>query len=723
MSDLEPEYEVEVIQRAKVDQDKRGRKTWKYYVKWKGYGQDGNTWEPYTSFVGSEHFIENFWARVRSERDHTVMRLFKPGEEMFPVGPPGKMKSMKKSEPSPSKEEPRTSPRRPAKRKEAESEVDVHSLVEEEIEDDSEPAPTRQRKRRASAIEQPEDVPSTKRSRRSRVPVQVGSDDGADEIAHAARALSRRPSTSRTRTAAKKPELSGSRPSRASASSAKPSARSRSTVQGRRKASIKPSDDVIEIDSDSDEPAAPPPEEQVSKSGSTAYVEVPSSPTKTNGSSKKSTAPATIPSATPADDHAAVEPDSLPVVRSRPTRKSKSSAPAVGPSYSNGNPDPSPSRRRVAGSRAGPGRSSKGIVAGKTSASAVIPGGGLKTPRKFAPTSKAGKAKQHVPEEEEDADAMAVDYDPLLAPLTNDDLDHLAKLTQTPAPASVVNASDYDGTSERDAEGESDHESAGEHQSPKLRREKDLASVNKAETSGKDVEKKVQEEQEPAPAEKISEEAEVVEAPKQVVINPPDTAIGGNLERRNSFVPWKAPTIFDNISTSSFHGTADVPGPSAESSQPILSIPINPSVKLFVKLQDIHPPADSTRKPLDEMITQQQTGPPGKFYKGQAAEEILKAFGYGGSSARAVLKSDADASEKEDFNRLQSYLKEGNLFIAIVGSVIFAFCSSNSADFTMKLGISPNLVGLGDNILVTEVVIADDAVYCDAVMNAEDIRW
>lgn len=59
----------------------------------------------------------------------------------------------------------------------------------------------------------------------------------------------------------------------------------------------------------------------------------------------------------------------------------------------------------------------------------------------------------------------------------------------------------------------------------------------------------------------------------------------------------------------------------------------------------------------------------------------------------------------------------------MAGSVILAFCSSSSADFTTKLGISPNLVGLGDNVLVTQVVIADDAVYCDAVMNAEDIRW
>ena len=40
-----------------------------------------------------------------------------------------------------------------------------------------------------------------------------------------------------------------------------------------------------------------------------------------------------------------------------------------------------------------------------------------------------------------------------------------------------------------------------------------------------------------------------------------------------------------------------------------------------------------------------------------------------------------------------------------------------------KLGVSPNLVGLGDNVLVAEVEISDDAAYCDAVMNAEPGGW
>ena len=47
------------------------------------------SWEPYTSFEGSEHIIEGFWARIGGSRDHTRMDLFEVDEEVFPVGPPG----------------------------------------------------------------------------------------------------------------------------------------------------------------------------------------------------------------------------------------------------------------------------------------------------------------------------------------------------------------------------------------------------------------------------------------------------------------------------------------------------------------------------------------------------------------------------------------------------------------------------------------------------------
>lgn len=62
-------------------------------------------------------------------------------------------------------------------------------------------------------------------------------------------------------------------------------------------------------------------------------------------------------------------------------------------------------------------------------------------------------------------------------------------------------------------------------------------------------------------------------------------------------------------------------------------------------------------------------------------------------------------------------------FVAMVGTSVLAFCSSEDVGLSTGLGMSPNLVGLGDNVLVTEVIIEDDAAYCDAVVNAEDERW
>lgn len=59
----------------------------------------------------------------------------------------------------------------------------------------------------------------------------------------------------------------------------------------------------------------------------------------------------------------------------------------------------------------------------------------------------------------------------------------------------------------------------------------------------------------------------------------------------------------------------------------------------------------------------------------------------------------------------------------MIGPTFLAFCSSENNDIAAMLGASPNLTGLGDNVLVSEVVIADDAAYLDAILNAEDVRW
>lgn len=59
----------------------------------------------------------------------------------------------------------------------------------------------------------------------------------------------------------------------------------------------------------------------------------------------------------------------------------------------------------------------------------------------------------------------------------------------------------------------------------------------------------------------------------------------------------------------------------------------------------------------------------------------------------------------------------------MIGTNVLTFASSTNAELVARLGMSPNLVGLGDNVLVSEVVITNYAAYCDAAMNAEDVRW
>lgn len=54
---------------------------------------------------------------------------------------------------------------------------------------------------------------------------------------------------------------------------------------------------------------------------------------------------------------------------------------------------------------------------------------------------------------------------------------------------------------------------------------------------------------------------------------------------------------------------------------------------------------------------------------------------------------------------------------------MLALCSSENQDLCTRLGMSPKLIGLGGNVLVTEVAIADELAFCDAVQGAADERW
>ncbi|KAJ7109475.1 hypothetical protein C8R44DRAFT_288995 [Mycena epipterygia] len=117
------EYEVETITGARV-QKKSKKIIWEYHVKWKGYSSDDNTWEPVSSFSGSEEIIAKFWERVDvGDRDIKNMTQFSVGETFIPVGPPRRKLSRRSTKPDvvppahpasagPSKEGTRSSKRR-----------------------------------------------------------------------------------------------------------------------------------------------------------------------------------------------------------------------------------------------------------------------------------------------------------------------------------------------------------------------------------------------------------------------------------------------------------------------------------------------------------------------------------------------------------------------------------------------------------------------------------
>ncbi len=58
------QYEVEAIVDAGIDQD---TKQHMYFVKWKGYSAEENTWEPKQNLVGCEQMIQDYDKKNKSK--------------------------------------------------------------------------------------------------------------------------------------------------------------------------------------------------------------------------------------------------------------------------------------------------------------------------------------------------------------------------------------------------------------------------------------------------------------------------------------------------------------------------------------------------------------------------------------------------------------------------------------------------------------------------------
>ncbi|EAU88631.2 hypothetical protein CC1G_12023 [Coprinopsis cinerea okayama7 len=87
---MSEEYEVDFIAEAEVRKKRNKTLEWKFRVRWKGYKEEDDTWEPLDSFDHSQETLDRFWERAGDDRDYRDLSLFKAGEKFAPKGPPRK---------------------------------------------------------------------------------------------------------------------------------------------------------------------------------------------------------------------------------------------------------------------------------------------------------------------------------------------------------------------------------------------------------------------------------------------------------------------------------------------------------------------------------------------------------------------------------------------------------------------------------------------------------
>jgi len=201
---------------------------------------------------------------------------------------------------------------------------------------------------------------------------------------------------------------------------------------------------------------------------------------------------------------------------------------------------------------------------------------------------------------------------------------------------------------------------------------------------------------------------------------PPEDAKKFSLRR--SFSAALSNTIFGPLGIG-----RDAPsnGPSADSyyQRPICPVKLSYSVTLPLLLSDVHPPVNADLKPLGETIIGGVSQTPGKFYPSEYALSLASALRSAGSCAQGVVDENATSDDKAHFQRFKMKLIKGDLFVTTIGPHVLALCSSSNNAVGTKLGLKPELLGLEDTVVVSEVTIADDAAYCDAVMLADGEQW
>lgn len=180
---------------------------------------------------------------------------------------------------------------------------------------------------------------------------------------------------------------------------------------------------------------------------------------------------------------------------------------------------------------------------------------------------------------------------------------------------------------------------------------------------------------------------------------------------------WKKSTIFGPLglgSDSLSQGQASGSQTDSSKSPPFL-INLDSSISIPVLLVDISPPNTS-------LFAVGSKGPnvPGKFYKVERCLSLLDTMRTGGPSAQVVVLENVADETKRHFERFAARLEVGDVFVALAGAQLLAFCSSSNNQVCQKLNIPPKLPG---KTLVSQVFVENYSGYADAASNADEKRW
>ncbi|KAJ8699889.1 hypothetical protein PTI98_002966 [Pleurotus ostreatus] len=136
------------------------------------------------------------------------------------------------------------------------------------------------------------------------------------------------------------------------------------------------------------------------------------------------------------------------------------------------------------------------------------------------------------------------------------------------------------------------------------------------------------------------------------------------------------------------------------------------------------PDAPTPTPTLDEIIKTQAKGPAGQFYQQEYAHTLLNTLRSVGPSAKVVLDdSEASDAQKRHYERFQTKLRAGELFVEFVHEDLFAFCVPESADIVQRLDFPASLRAEAGHVLVTRVMISNPIGYHEAIENADPNRW